>query len=275
MKSTKKKLKNLSKNVIEEIISKKTLQIEEEDELLHFILELYKNDHEFYNFFEYIEFKNVSEKALENFIESFSIDDLSQGTWQSICRRLLHSKSFQNDDQRYLNKIIEKNYDKSNEFDGIFKYLNEKAGGNVHDKGVVDISSNSLYAKKDQPQNVVDYGKSNFYQSSQIIENAKICFDFKSNKVNLSNYSIKTSLSGLHLKNWVIEASNDGENWEIIDAHKNDPALNKNGSIVTFNIKKLDSFYRFIQLRQTGKSWANSYGTAIYELEIYGKLMIK
>lgn len=271
----KEKMKNLDKNIIEMIISNEKLRIEEEDELLQFIIDMYESKHDFYNFFEYVEFKNVNEKTLEEFIEKFSINDLTLGTWKSICRRLLPSRNSKNYMNRYKGKIIEKHHIKGQEFKGIFKYLSEESGGNIHDQGIVEITSNSVYTDSYPPKNVVNYQENNHYETSAKTENAKLCFDFKNNKIQMTNYTIKTSGRDLHLKNWVIEASNDGKNWEIIDEHVEDSALNKNNAIVTFDIQKSSDFYRFIQIRQTGKSWNGDFHFVIYNIEFYGKLMIQ
>ena len=72
----------------------------------------------------------------------------------------------------------------------------------------------------------------------QVLKMQNFVLILKKNKIQVTNYSIKTSVSGFRLKKWVFEASNDGKNWEIIDEHVNDSALNKSNAIVTFDIKK-------------------------------------
>ena len=151
--------------------------------------------------FEYVEFKNVNEKTLEKFIEKFSMNDLKLGIWKSICRKLLSSNDSKNCSKRYIDIIIEKHYIQGQEFKGILRYLSDESGGNIHDKGVVEIASNSAPNSNCQPKNVVNYQENNYYETSSSIKNAKLCFDFKKNKIQVTNYSIKTSVSGFHLKN--------------------------------------------------------------------------
>ena len=79
-------------------------------------------------------------------------------------------------------------------------------------------------------------------------------------------------MTKFYLKNWVIEVSNDGKNWEIIDDRNNDSQLNKPDAVANFEINQNDGFYRFIQLRQTGKNWGNSLCIMIRSLEFFGKI---
>ena len=151
--------------------------------------------------FEYVDFKNVNEKTLEKFIEKFSMNDLKLGIWKLICRRLLSSNDSKNYSKRCIDKIIEKHHIQGQEFKGILRYLSDESGGNIHDKGVVEITPNSAPNSNCQPKNVVNYQENNYYETSSSIKNAKLCFDFKKNKIQVTNYSIKTSVSGFHLKN--------------------------------------------------------------------------
>lgn len=78
-----------------------------------------------------------------------------------------------------------------------------------------------------------------------------------------------------HLRNWVIEVSNDGKTWKIIDRHENDSTLNGSSIITNFDIKsKTNDFYRFVKLRTTGLSWDGNDRHDIFFpfIEIYGKM---
>ena len=70
----------------------------------------------------------------------------------------------------------------------------------------------------DHPKNLVDYQSSNYYHSLNN-GNAFVCFDFKDKLIQISNYSIQSrnyDKNSIHLKNWVIEISENGQNWEEI-----------------------------------------------------------
>lgn len=52
----------------------------------------------------------------------------------------------------------------------------------------------------------------------------------------LKFYSIKSGSNGsnsYHLRNWVIEVSNDAKKWEIVDSHLNELSLNGSEKFVT------------------------------------------
>lgn len=63
--------------------------------------------------------------------------------------------------------------------------------GNIHDKGIITISSNSISDNDDKyhPKNLVDFDEDNIYESKNE-KDAKVCFDFNDMTVQLSRYSI-------------------------------------------------------------------------------------
>ena len=94
----------------------------------------------------------------------------------------------------------------------------------------------------------------------------------------MTSYSVKSYDGGQnygHLRNWIVEVSNDKEHWEIVDQYDNDSILRAANVIKTFNTKQTKSFYQFIRLRSTGTSWNNKdnfYDLYFPLFEIYGKL---
>lgn len=188
-------------------------------------------------------------------------------------------KQLQNEN---IKEFVHKN---GNEFNGIMRYLTKQTGGNIHDNKTIEITTNANYTS-DHPKNLVDYEENSEYNSGTPNFEPKICFDFKDRGIQLSNYSIKsygsaagdgikTSNASGHLRNWVIEVSNDKQTWETIDRHNNDSTLNGSDIVATFNIcPKQTNFYRYIQLRSTGYSWygRNRYDIFFYFIEFYGKL---
>lgn len=279
---TKENLKTLNYEIIEEIIKNPALKLKDEDSLLEFIIDLYRTDFSYSTLFEYVAFKNVSEKVLEKFLSEFNIEHLNSKIWEKICQRLLIQGENNVKEERYekekeKRKIIQKDHQSGNEFNGLLRYLSDKTKGNIHDNGTINITSNSISGNC-HPKNLVDYqnNESNWYRSEEKTTDAYVCFDFKNLRVQPTSYSIKSfscSQNDWHLKSWVIEASNDGEQWTKIDEHRNDQTLNGNRIIGTFNIQQKQQFYHFIRLRQTDKNWTNSnYVMKFYLIEFYGKL---
>ena len=115
-------MKELPLDLIEEILSEKTLMITNEDSLLDFIISLYENDSKSSILFSKVAFNNVSSEMFERFISIFCIDDINTEIWFSICS-LFESNRQENQtkkEDRYLNKTQDNDY--INEFK-IFQVL--------------------------------------------------------------------------------------------------------------------------------------------------------
>ena len=73
-------------------------------------------------------------------------------------------------------------------FSGIIHHLTETCGGNVHDKGIVEVTASSA-SELDNLEN---------YQ-----QNSWLKYDFKEKKIHPTKYSIRS-------RHWAIEGSNSG-----------------------------------------------------------------
>ena len=168
--------------------------------------------------------------------------------------------------------------------DGIIAYLTLEYGGNVHDKGIVNITASSILSSERNtdhyPKHAADLGTYYHYMSKNE-ENSWLCYDFKAMRVIPTSYSLKSCGGGcgwLHLKSWIIEVSNDGESWIIIDRQDNHD-LNGPFLIVNFRLARIPSEgFRFFRLRQTGRNhwfWRDIFCFSVPALEIFGTLCQK
>ncbi|KAK8842881.1 hypothetical protein M9Y10_025747 [Tritrichomonas musculus] len=268
----KEKMKSLPNEIIEEITRNQNLKLNKEDSLLEFILSLCENDHSHSNLFENVLFCNVSEETLEKFVNEFDVDQINSQIFQSICKRFFMNKNKNENENRYLNNCFKPN--EIEDFNGILRYLTNKTGGNIHDNGTIEISSNSICSDASlyHPKNSVDYQNNNIYHSKQSKKDAYIRFDFKDRSIQVSSYSIQSAPgNNVHLKNWVIEGSEDGQKWQEIDHRSNNSELNGLGLKSRFDVNNPQmKFYRYLQLRQTGEAWYDWIGFAF--IEFYGKL---
>ena len=187
-------------------------------------------------------------------------------------------------DERPMN-VTKFEHSVEKEFDGIMNYLNRQSEGNVHDKGTVEITSNSvkpsvppftMFNPEISPKNLVDYDKKNYY-FSQDNGDAIIKFDFKDRKVKLQYYTIRSlnNAKDANLKNWVIEGSKNDRSWNIIDERIKDETLKQRNITACFKVNHKSEYYRFIRLRQTGQSWCtsdkhNKFGSEY--MEFFGQL---
>ena len=95
-----------------------------------------------------------------------------------------------------------------NTFDGIINYLSNKCHGNVHQKGIVNVTASSIHNSY-MPHHIVDLKNYYNYFHSQNQPNSWIQYDFIDYKVRPTAYSIRTrhdyGRGHNQPKNWGIE----------------------------------------------------------------------
>ena len=169
-------------------------------------------------------------------------------------------------------------YDESKKLDGVIAHLARECRGNVHDKGIVNVTASSVCAISSQPKNAVDLRTdSRFWSRNEA--NAWICYDFRERRVIPTSYSVRSWHDGpgsCHLKSWVIEVSNDGHSWTEIDRRDDNNDLNSSWVTVNFKISRVPSeSFRFFRLRQAGKNHQGDYCLDLSALEIFGTLFVR
>lgn len=277
------RVKKLNPSIIEDIISNTKLQLENEDSLLRFVMDIYQNDHSVSYLFERINFLNVSQKVFQRFTALIDYDDISLYIWNSINERIANSKIISEDNNndndvkavvsRQENREISKPHSEGNEFNGIINYLTQETKSNIHENGTINVSTNSM-SRSNHPKNLLNYNfnESCCYQSHGGCENAWVKFDFKTNLVKINYYSIKSceyGRNGCHLKSWVLETSEDGINWEIVDERSNNPTLNAKGRVGSFKLPHQTDYVRYVRIRQTGEPWGGG-NLWFRAIEFYG-----
>jgi hypothetical protein len=158
---------------------------------------------------------------------------------------------------------------------GIINHLTLEFGGNVHDRGVVAItadrpcSSHPIHAAK----NIADLEADSFFDSSNA-RDMWVCYDFKTLKVALTDYSIRSRYNDIprNLKSWVIEVSNDGANWTEADRRENRDELCAENVVGSFAVSR-PSTGRYVRLRQTGLNNDGNFDTYISGFELFGALL--
>lgn len=288
------KLFQLPKKILYEIISNNNLKIESEDSLFDFINELFHEENEEQDefetpmiilFFEQILIEFLSTEKLSLLLRRIKPSKVTNKLWDNLCRRMENGFQNQTNSRRYVRNQKEKVskeeksflYDgnEANQFKGIIHKLTEECGGNVCDKGVVTVSASSVYSSTYEPKYVVDLDNNNKMLFSNDLPNSWIKFDFKERKINPTHYSIKshtTYVTKSHLKEWVIEGSNDDNDWVTLDSRNNDTSLNNYLACNTFQIKSQNQFFQYIRLKQTGPNNYNRNLLAITSIEFFGKL---
>ena len=165
-------------------------------------------------------------------------------------------------------------YDSSKPLAGVIAHLTQECGGNVHDKGVVEVTASSCWDTKHQAKNVVDFGdvQANSYFYSLNEPNQWICCDFKSRFVAPTHYSIRVDDCS-YPRSWVLEVSNDGSTWTVVDCRDENADVATKYAIHNFAIRPRPlGKFRFVRLRQTGTNHSGRNHLVINALELFGIL---
>ena len=282
------KLVLLPIEILHAIILNDNLVVESEDSLFEFIRKVF-NDKEddceygITSFYEGLEFTELSEDKFNEFIEIFSGSEMTEMLWKKL--RICFYSNMKNhsatvNTSRYSDRKIIL-YKESHPFEGVIGYLTQKSGGNVADNGTVNVTSSSTnngYA----PKNAVDLlNTQNYFQASGMTFADWLQYDFIKRRVLPTHYSIRTrhEYDYNHPRNWVIEGSNTGgesdSEWTVLDSHQDDEALKGLSFSYAFDIKNSQASkegYRYLRLRQTGKSSGNNTNLTLSALEFFGTL---
>ena len=178
---------------------------------------------------------------------------------------------------RHRHKGKEFVYNASKPLDGMIAYLTRECGGNVHNKGVVNVTASSVLTNNiEHPaKDAVDLGTDSQFETLNEL-NSWLCFDFKDRRIIPTSYSIRSynRESGCnHLKSWVVELSNDGSSWTEVDRRDNNYDLNEKHVIRNFKLSRVpNESFRFIRLRQTGPNHWGMYWLKLTSWEIFGTL---
>ena len=169
--------------------------------------------------------------------------------------------------------------DGSGLFEGVIAHLTRQCGGNIHQRGIVNVTANNVARGLPPwdcaPQNVVDLGTNSCYHSNDRVDTC-ITFDFKVHRVIPKSYSLKSNGWGPecdHLRSWVLEVSKDGASFVTADQRDNNKDLNGSFAKGHFKIQFVPrDAVRFIRLRQTQPNH-HGYGYVNFAaLEIFGSL---
>ena len=294
-------LKTLGVGTVYSIISSDFLVVESEDSLFEFIEEIINDNKEMseedkISFYEELEIRSLSENKFNEVIDGIDIEYMTKRLWTKLCccfytnkepddvnvKRYISASKNVNDSKMKMKGVeIEFDGNSSHRFEGVIHYLTEKSGGNVSDKGTVNVTSSSNYSGY-VPRNAVDLDNTqNYFQASNDPRDW-LRYDFIENKVIPTHYSIRTrhDCDGNHPRSWVIEGSNTGgesdSEWTILDSHQNDSTLRGPSFSYTFDITNKETSnegYRYLRIRQTGYNSTSNHYTAISALEYFGSLI--
>eukprot|EP01084_Bolivina_argentea_P046175 85012_1 len=158
--------------------------------------------------------------------------------------------------------ILKEEFEFKSDFDknGICYALGTNFGAtewtNPAELQLIKLSSSGWFSNKSvKPiENIV--GRDTVYTSTTHEEGSWIAIDFTQNiKIKPTDYTLRhANVPTYYLRNWNLEASNDGINWILITQHENEEALSKSGDSKTFKIPECNTFYSQFRIKSTGKN---------------------
>lgn len=271
-------LKKLPTQFFYRIITNDNLQVQSEDtvyDLINYFFEGEKENQSLTSFLEQIKMKKLSDKKFKELVLNLNFNSMTATLWENICD-CFFNKNFE---EKVSNKASQFLFDGSevNQFNGIIKHLTKEANGNIHDKGIVSVTSSSV--RRYQAKNVVDLDDKS--TDSRLLtedeEGSWFQIDFKNRKIRPTHYSVRSipwDQNSIHPQTWKIEGSNDGENWKTLDSQENVSYLRGVSLAHTFEIKeKQNEFYQFVRFKQTGKNTRNNNLLSISAIEYFGQLL--
>jgi hypothetical protein len=146
-------------------------------------------------------------------------------------------------------------------------------GGNVHEKGIVGVTSSGDNSNK--PYQIAGENWSSYWMSTNQ-PNSWISFDFKERSVSPTHYTIKSDNAGYYIKSWEFEGSNDNNTWTQLDSRTTND--HSSGSVVrTYSIPdtSMIPFFKYIRLRQTNTNANNSHYLGLSGFEVFGRIKPK
>lgn len=283
-------MKYLSIETLIDVINNDQLRLENEDQLLKFVNELYSQNSDYSILYETVLFSNVSSENMKEFITIFDLNDISNSIWKLLSKRLCYEidKSDDKDDEqiRYNTNNLKSEhneeedeclifeYTKENEYKGIFNYIQTQSNDKIENE--INFSSSSLWDNRYDSSYVTKFRDQSKTFYSRDEENSWICFDFNEHRIIPSHYTIGSRNWGRnsnHPKSWVIEGSEDNEKWDKIDEEIDCSFLNGKSLVHSFEMNnQINKKFKFIRMRSTGPDWRGKNVLAFESFEIYGKL---
>jgi hypothetical protein len=275
-------LESLNVCVLKDILSLDTLQITNEDWLLELIVKL---GSKYFELLGSVRFEYLSCSSIDLFFENVDFVDIDSGIWHQLWIRSRHHLIYASNElslNRFKNCFSRSPQSDSDSasasasaslFSGLIHHLCDECHGNVHERGVVNITCSSR--SRNECWQVVNYDWNDYFYTTNSPK-SWIQFDFKDRLVCLTHYALKSDGDFRdHLLEWTISGSNDENSWTIVD-HQKTQALN--GEYITKLFECVDKssvsqFYRYFRLTQTGKNSSGSDYLQLSNIEFFGSIV--
>lgn len=283
----------LSPDILARTFQNDGFKADSEDEVINFVNKIVDEKGSNYQIlYDYILYENLSNEQIFYFLNNFDFYDISGQIWYSLCERMTKSSNTNTVSNRYRCQSFDLQSKKEQQllkheltetkfryyegfiFNGILSFLTRETNRNIQDAGLITVTSSSIYRDRIQfhPKMTLNISDSSYFMSKDE-SNSWIMFDFKNMEIQISYYVIRTygDTSNSHLKSWILEASENGQSWIIIDRRVTDYSLKEDWGTAAFKCS-LKKRARFIRLTQTGPNHRDTNCLLICSIDFYGKL---
>jgi hypothetical protein len=221
-----------------------------------------------FSLLEFVGYEYLSKSSIESFFDfiSESFDILTPSIWKSLRSRIIFGSSTSWSPRLHEQHFV---FRSDSPFDGFISFLSQQHHGNVHDCGIISVTSSGVHSNG-YAKHVVDFESSLYAQTSNV-SNSWICYDLKDKQMNVSHYSLRSRAAGdgNHPMNWTLEGSLDGNNWIELDCRNDCRELVGQNLSATFSVSRRE-FVQQIRLRQHGKD-STGYGyLTVSAFELFG-----
>jgi hypothetical protein len=263
-------IRSLEIDILKTILHSDSLRILNEDWLFQFLFDLGSSHSELIGS---VRFEYLSPSSIDFFFEHTNVSELTSEIWAQLWNRSRHRivydiKTFP--PNRFTDGVTRS---PDSPWSGLICYLCKMIDGNVHEKGIVEITCSST--SRNQCWQIVNYDWNDYFYTTNS-PNSWIQFDFKDRVVSLTDYALKSDgHSRHHLLEWQLAGSMDCNEWTVLDRQK---TQDLNGNFITkiFHCNGSSSnsqFYRYIRLTQTGKDSYGHDNLLLSNIEFFGSMI--
>jgi hypothetical protein len=155
--------------------------------------------------------------------------------------------------------------------DGIISYLTRKHGGNVHARGIVELTSKSLAERHTGRVSGIETVADLTVQRgflSQDTPGQWFYWNFRNMRVLVTKYTMRS----FQVKSWVLEGSEDGERWTELDRQTDNQDFKVPYSNIVSFVVSNPGKVRLMRLTQTDKRHTGDDKLNLGFIEFFGTL---
>ena len=256
-----------------EVLSHPLRFVKDEDSLVEWLLGC---DKKFKKLFRLVHFKRVSGATMTRFLGAFRMSDLDPAIWANLMKRCTVGGMASSGPVTIDLK--------EGPLNGVIAYLTKRHGGNVHERGVVNVTASSCTVrptdpkyKLDKVENLVDFTDLEGAFYSDDCPNSYFEYDFKDQRLSVTGYTVRPAPRHPHASplSWkLIGKTSKDDPGRILDVHRNDKSLVSSTGHQPVHIKLPSPCtpFQIIRFQQTDRNQIGNHQLVVGKFELFGVL---